>query len=400
VVSMVPQADGIGAIPKLLNAQLIGLRERNEVTLVGSFGELPGQAEAAGALMRSDLDAHFIDRRRAGSAPRRWRVRAELASSWARRPWPWRAVSATAGVQPALDRVAAGRDFDVVALEEDLMSVLRLPRGVPVVLTEHEAFQAPASRLRAPRLRERPERFLRTRDWRRWSRFQLEAWRRADLIQVYSDGDAAEIGSRSPEAAERVRVNPFGLVPPAAADPAKAEPGTVLFTGTFTHLPNRDAALWLAGEIMPAVRARHPGARLRLVGSAPPREVLALAGPGVEVIADVASMRPHLEAAEVVLAPVRNGGGMRMKVLEAMATEKAIVTTRLGAEGFSGFEAEPPFVVADRPERIAAATAELLGDGRRRRELAARARAFALAHHSPAAWAERLEAVYAEAGSR
>jgi glycosyltransferase involved in cell wall biosynthesis len=397
VVSMVPQADGIGAIPKLLHAQLLGLRKRNDVTVVGSFGELPGQAEAAEALMRSDLDAHFVDRRRSRSALRRLSVRAQLAAGWAARPWPWRAVSATAGVQPTLDRLAADRSFDVVAAEEDLMSVLRLPEGVPVVLTEHEAFQAPASSWRAPRLRERPERMLRVRDWRRWDRFQIAAWERADLIQVYSEGDRAEIERRSPAAAARVRVNPFGLVSPPAADPAEEEPDLVLFAGTFTHLPNRDAALWLAEEIMPAVRARRPEARLRLVGSAPPREVLELAGPGIEVIADTPSMEPHLEAAAVVVAPVRTGGGMRMKVLEAMARGKAVVTTALGAEGFTGFDSEPPLAIADGSEAFAGETAALLDDEPRRRAIGAGAREFAEAHHSPEAWALRLERVYAEA---
>jgi glycosyltransferase involved in cell wall biosynthesis len=397
VVSMVPQADGVGAIPKLLHAQLAGLRERHDITLVGSFGELAGQAAAADALMRSDLDAHFVDRRRSRSPLRRWRVRAQLAANWVARPWPWRAVCAIAGVQPTLDHLAATRRFDVVAVEEDLMSVLRFPAGVPTVLTEHEAFHAPATSWRASRLRERPERALRVRDWRRWRGFQLEAWERADLIQVYSESDAAEIEKRSPRIADRVRVNPFGLAPPAPADPSRAEPGTVLFAGTFTHLPNRDAALWLASEIMPAVRARHPAARLLLVGSTPPREVLDLAGPNVDVIADVASMRPHLEAADVVIAPVRNGGGMRMKVLEAMAMEKAVVTTSLGAEGFTGFEPELPFVVADDAEGIAAAIATLLAEDNLRRDLGRRAREFACRHHSPEAWSARLEAVYEEA---
>ncbi|MCW2987121.1 MAG: glycosyl transferase group 1 [Solirubrobacterales bacterium] len=397
VVPMVPQADGIGAIPKLLHAELVGLRERHDITVVGSFGELTGQAEAAASLMRSDLDAHFVDRRRSRSPLRRWSVRTRLAAGWATRPWPWRAVSATAGVQPALDRLATDRSFDLVAVEEDLMSVLRFPRGVPVVLTEHEAFQAPATSWRAQRLRERPERLLRVRDWRRWKSFQLAAWERADLIQVYSEGDAAEIGKRSPRVAERIRVNPFGLVAPPLADPARVEPDTVLFAGTFTHLPNRDAALWLANEIMPRVRDRHPDAQLRLVGSAPPREVLALAGAKVDVIADVTSMTPHLEAAAVVIAPVRNGGGMRMKVLEAMAMRKAVVTTALGAEGFTGFGADPPLLVADSAPGLAAATAELLGDESRRLALADRARAFAVEHHGPAAWARRLEVVYEEA---
>jgi polysaccharide biosynthesis protein PslH len=398
IVSMVPQADGLGAIPKLLHAQVDGLRRRHRLTVVGSFGELPGQAEAAGELMRApDLDAYFVDRRRARSTAQRWRVRAQLASTWAAKPWPWRAVSATAGVQAAVDRAAADGPFDVVALEEDLMAVLRLPAGVPVVLTEHEAIQAPASGWRANRLRERPEMWLRRRDWGRWPSFRQEAWRRSDLVQVYSRGDAAAIAGAEPSLASRVRVDPFGLVLPPAADPAAEEPGTLLFTGTFTHLPNREAALWLAREILPVVRERRPAARLRIVGSAPPPEIRDLAGAGVEVVADAPAMEPHLRAAAVVVAPVRSGGGMRMKVLEAMARGKAVATTRLGAEGFSSIDPQPPLALADDAVGMATVIVELLEDEAARLELGRRAREFAERHHSPAAWAERLERVYEEA---
>ena len=400
VVSMVPEADGLGAIPKLLHAQLAGLRTRHQVTVVGSYGDLPGQAEAARELMRADdLEAVFVDRRRSRSAARRWRVRAELAATWAGKRWPWRAVSATAGVQTAIDRVA-GNSFDVVALEEDLMSVLRLPAGVPTVLTEHEAVQAPAAGWRAARLRDRPERALRRVDWRRWEGFRRGAWRRATLIQVYSRGDAAEIARREPDLAERVRVNPFGLVLPPACDPAEEEAGTVLFAGTFTHLPNREAAQWLAREIMPAVWRRAPAARLRIVGSAPPAEVRALAGERTEVVADAPSMEPHLRAAAIVAAPVRSGGGMRMKVLEAMARGKAVVTTPLGAEGLDCIDPEPPLAVVASAEETATAIARLLEDEAGRRRLGTEARAFAEAHHSPAAWGKRLQTVYEEAALR
>ena len=281
VVSMVPQADGLGAIPKLLHAQLLGLRERNEVTVVGSFGDLPGQAEAAAELMRSpDVAAEFADRRRSGSARQRWRARTELATAWAGKQWPWRAVSATAGVQPVLDRVVAAGRFDVVALEEDLMSVLRLPAGVPRFLTEHEAFQAPASDWRAARLRDRPERALRRADWRRWDAFRRAAWGRFDLIQVYSRGDATAIERQAPEIAGRVRINPFGLVPPPAAKPDGEHSGTVLFTGTFTHLPNRDAARWLAAEIMPAVRSERPRQTCRSSAARPRAKSSSWPAPG------------------------------------------------------------------------------------------------------------------------
>lgn len=398
VTSMVPDASGVGAIPKLLAAQLQGLRERgHEVTLVTTFGEDPGQAEAAERLLGSGLDAHILDRRRSASARRRWRVRAELTATWARKDWPWRVVCGAAGMQPLVDRVAREREFDVVAVEDNPMAVLRFPAGVPVVFTEHEAIRAPASQLGAARLSERPERALRARDWQRWDGFLPAIWERFELLQVFCEADAAEVRRQAPALAPRVRVNPYGMILPDPCDPAREQAGTVLFTGTFAHLPNRDAARWLAAEIMPAVRARYPGAQLRIVGAAPPSEVLGLAGDGIEVIADAPSMQPHLEAAAVVVAPVRSGGGMRMKVLEALARRKAVVTTSLGAEGFASLEPQLPFLVADETEPVAAAIADLLGDDARRRELGAEARDFAERHHSPGAWAARLEAIYEEA---
>ena len=195
-------------------------------------------------------------------------------------------------------------------------------------------------------------------------------------------------------------MNPFGVALEPAVDPGREVAGLMLFVGNFRHHPNVDAALWLAREILPEVAARRDEARLRIVGTAPPAEVAALAGDRVEVVADAASVRPHLEQAAVVLAPVRTGGGMRMKVLEALAAGKAVVTTERGAEGFTEFEEAPPMAIADDPVSIAEAAAELLDDDRRRRTLGERARRFAVAHHGPDAWAARTTAVYEEAIAR
>lgn len=400
VLPMVPQADGIGGFPKLLHAQLEGLAPRHELTLVGSFGELPGQAEAAAQLRRDGLDSHFVDRRRSPAARRRWRVRAELAMRWSTTRWPWRAVSTVGGVQPVLDRLLAEHSFDLIAVEDSPMTALRLPTSIPKVLTEHEAFRAPASDWRAASIAEWPGAMLRRLDWRRWEGYQATAWEGFDLTQVFCASDAAAIEARAPELASRVRVNPFGIELPALADPAREDPATVLFVGNFTHLPNRDAALWLAEEIMPAVRARQPGARLRIVGSAPPPEVLALAGEGVEIVADAPSIEGHLAEAAVVMAPVRTGGGMRIKVLEALARGKAVVTTSRGAEGYTELDPQPPLEVGDEAAAIATATAALLADPAGRRQLGRRAGEFARAHYSPAAWGLRLEQVYGEARER
>jgi glycosyltransferase involved in cell wall biosynthesis len=397
VAPVPPRADGAGAIPVLLHAELLGLCELHEVTLLTAVGDEAGEAEALERL-RAQVDVHAADRRRPPPGPRRRRRQLRLAASWARGRLPWRTVwFAAPGIQRILDRLVAEVPFDVIAVEDSAMSVFRYPQGVPIVFTHHEVLRPRAVDWRAGP----PPNWLRWAfgelDWRRWAGFQRRAWSRFDLVQVFSRRDAETIAALAPELAPRVRVNPFGLVLPPPCDPAREVAGTVLFVGNFAHPPNCDAAIWLAREIMPALAIRSPAARLRIVGTSPPPEVRALAGPGVELVADAPSVLPHLEQAAVVLAPVRTGGGMRMKVLQAMAAGKAVVTTRRGSEGYTGFDEEPPLSIADSAEEIVAATAELLADEERRRRLGARAREFSERHHSPTAWARRLTGVYAEA---
>lgn len=397
VVPVPPHAGGGGAIPVLLEAELRGLRERHEVTLVTALGDEPGEAEAVEKL-RAEGEVHVADRRRPPPGRARRRRQLRMGSAWARGRLPWRTVwYADPGIQRLIDRLGAERAFDVVAIEDSAMSVFRYPAGVATVYTHHEVLGPRPVEWNAGPPRRWPGWAFGELDYRRWPRFQAEAWRRFDLVQVFSRRDAEAIAELAPDVAGRVRVDPFGMVLPPPADPAREEPGTILFVGAFHHPPNRDAAIWLAREILPAVLERAPDARLRIVGSAPPSEVLALAGPRVEVVADAPSVQPHTEAAAVVMAPVRTGGGMRMKVLQAMAAGKAVVTTPRGTEGYTGFGSEPPLAVGESGEEIAAATAALLEDEPARRGLGERAREFAARHHSPEAWAERQTAVFEEA---
>jgi glycosyltransferase involved in cell wall biosynthesis len=397
VVPVPPQADGGGAIPVLLEAELRGLRQRHEVTLVTALGDEPGEAEAVEKL-RGGGEVHVADRRRPPPGRTRRRRQLRMAAAWARGCWPWRTVwYADPGIQRLIDKLGAEQEFDVVAVEDSAMSVFSYPAGVATVYTHHEVLHPRPVEWNPGPPRRWPGWAFGELDYRRWQRFQAEAWRSFDLVQVFSRRDAEAIAELAPDVAGRVRIDPFGMILPPAADPAREEPGTILFVGAFHHPPNRDAATWLAREILPAVLERAPQARLRIVGSAPPPEVLALAGPRVEVVADAPSVQPHTEAAAVVMAPVRTGGGMRMKVLQAMAAGKAVVTTPRGTEGYTGFGVEPPLAVGESGEEIAAATAALLEDDAARRRLGERAREFAERHYSPEAWAERQTVVFEEA---
>jgi len=387
-------------MPMLLHAQLEALAGRHHVTLLTGVGDEPWEVSAAAEALERGVEVHLADRRRPPQAHRRLGRRVRLAGRWARGGTPWLTLWwATPSVQTVLDRLSGSRSFDIVAVEESSMARLRFPAGVPSVLTEHEAERTAPPRWCPGGCSSSAAWAFWKLDWRRWRDFRVAAWRSHELVQVFTPREAETVVSLAPELAPRVRVNPFGLVLPPRADPRREAPHSVVFVGNFTHPPNRDAAAWLVSDIMPRVREMLPAARLRLVGSAPPSTVAGLAGPGVEVIADPPEVAPFLEAAAVCVAPVRLGGGMRMKVLHALASGKAVVATHRGADGYLRSGREPPLVLADDADAFARAIAALLRDPRRRAELGRRARAFAEEFHTPAAWGRRLEAIYEEARS-
>jgi glycosyltransferase involved in cell wall biosynthesis len=393
---MPPRPEAPGAIPLVFDALVTGLRERHSLTLITVVGDEPGEAEAADAARRSGLDVHVVDRRRPSGLARQQR-RLRLAARWARGQWPWRTVwFADPAIQQTIDALTKGQTFDVVAVEDNSMGVFRLPAHLPAVLTEHEVQRLEADRRRNSHWWARLT--LQGEDRRRWPRYQPAVWRRFDRVQVFTSRDASRVFTLAPDVRERVRVNPFGVnLPRRRADAFREVPNSLLFAGNFTHPPNVDAAIWLAREVMPRLRVRQPSAKLTIVGRSAPQEVRALAGEGIEFMGEVAAILPLLESAAVVLAPVRSGGGMRMKVLHALAAGKAVVTTKRGAEGLLLEDAKPPLVIADDAETIAIATSRLLDDSVARRELGEQARAFVLRRHSPQAYAARLEEVYKEA---
>ena len=215
-------------------------------------------------------------------------------------------------------------------------------------------------------------------------RIELAAWRRYeratrslfDAIVVFAERDVPAVSAT----AEDVRVVRIPLafdVPDQPFDPLGDSPPTVLFVGGFRHPPNVDAARWLAQSIFPQVLEQVPEARLELVGDRPGEDVRRLAGGAVGVHGSVPEVAPYLSRAAVVAAPIRLGGSMRGKVLEALGGGKALVATPRAAEGLDAVPGEH-FMLASTEEDIVAALIALLRDPNLRQQLAQRARAWAL----------------------
>jgi glycosyltransferase involved in cell wall biosynthesis len=201
--------------------------------------------------------------------------------------------------------------------------------------------------------------------------------------------------------ADRVSVIPTGVdlaeyrpdleaSDPAASDSNAFSP-LITFVGAMDWEPNVDAIEYFCGEIWPSIKAEVPQARFRIVGRNPGRRVQKWAGDSIEVTGRVPSVVEHLRQSTVVIVPLRIGGGTRLKIYEAMATAKAVVSTTVGAEGLDVHHGRD-IMLADDARSFAQAVIMLLRDPelRRRYETAA---AETAARYDWAAIGERFSQV-------
>lgn len=195
----------------------------------------------------------------------------------------------------------------------------------------------------------------------RLRRFERQACRSVDgVIDVSPEEDAAlqELvpGLRSVVIPNGVDTDHYRLGDNSNGD------GSVLFIGKLDYRPNVDAAEWLVTNIWPKVRKAVPEARLNVVGREPLPKITRLADrPGVAVIGPVVDERPWFERAAVLAVPMRMGGGVRLKVLQALATGTTIVSTSFGMSGVGAVDGIH-FLRADNPVEFANQVARALGD--------------------------------------
>jgi len=258
--------------------------------------------------------------------------------------------------------------------------------GVPSILVQHEPGTARAADDASTKRLLR--RFAARLEEGAWRRFERKAMESVNAVVAFTEFDRRALQALVPGA--RVEVIPFGVpVPDRPLDPnGTASAPAVVFVGNFQHRPNVDAAVRLAREIHPRIRKAEPAALLILVGAAPPDEVLRYASETVEVAGSVADVTPYLDLATVVALPLRLGGGMRVKTLEALAYGKAVVASPLALEGIEVEDGEH-VLVAEADEEFAAAVTRVLREPELRRRLARNARAWAEAQ---AGWPKRIAA--------
>ncbi len=238
-----------------------------------------------------------------------------------------------------------------------------------LVLDQHNAeyiLQKRAFLVDARRPRRWPAAAYSFAQWLRLRRYERWACDACDLVLAMSEADRTALlalGISTP-----VEVIPNGVdlgehrnvlpEPTLSADPGPH----FVFPGKMDFRPNVDAAVWFAGSIWPTVQARLPGAHFWIVGRDPHPSVTALDRlPNVHVTGEVPDMRPYVTAATAVVVPLRVGSGTKLKILEAAALRRPIITTDIGIEGYPAVPGRD-FLLANSPQELAAACQTVAGN--------------------------------------
>jgi glycosyltransferase involved in cell wall biosynthesis len=171
-----------------------------------------------------------------------------------------------------------------------------------------------------------------------------------------------------------------------------------VFTGSMDWLPNEDGMQYFVQQILPRIREAEPDVTLSIIGRAPTPAVKRLADQaGIEVTGRVDDVRPHIAAGAIYIVPLRIGGGTRLKIFEAMAMGKAVVSTTIGAEGLPVTPGHD-IVIADDPAEFARSVVDLIRDDAARRRIETAARQLVVERYDWSAVAQDFEHALTRSG--
>jgi sugar transferase (PEP-CTERM/EpsH1 system associated) len=268
--------------------------------------------------------------------------------------------------------------FDLIVCDF-LVPAVNLPRTLPcpTVLFAHNV-ESEIWRRHAETRRGSLTAVLYQTQYRRMLRFERRTLERFDGVLAVSDADRDTFAQLFPgSVGHPIHVVPTGVDTefflPSPSQPASRR---LVFTGSMDWLPNEDAMVFFCREVLPLIRAAEPDVTLSIVGRAPTPEVRRLASDAaVHVTGDVDDVRPYVRDAALYVVPLRIGGGTRLKIFEAMAMGRAVVSTSIGAEGLPVVDGQH-LALSDDPEHFAATVVDLLRDTERRVQLERAARAL------------------------
>ncbi len=291
------------------------------------------------------------------------------------------------------------RRFDVVNLEFPYLGHYHLrqaPAGerLPALVVDSHEMAYDLSRQFARAGGSLGRRLYAGANWRKLRREELGTYRDADGVYLCSAADERRLLDQAPGVRTAIIPNAADVehYQPRPVDPPP-DGRTVVYFGLLSTIPNIDGVTHFARTIWPRIAAAHPQARWKIIGGRPPPSLLALAGPRIELTGFVSDLRPHLAAAAAVVVPLRLGGGTRLKIVEAMAMGKAVVSTALGAEGIEAVRGRD-ILIEDEPGGFADAVSRLLTEPDLAARIGQSARRLAVERYAWSGAAQALEGFY------
>lgn len=357
---------------------------RHDVTLL-SYAR-PEDRDGVVALSR-EMAVHVVERTPASQGAKRV---AQLRSAVSTRPFAATSVYSPE-MQRAIDDLCRTESFDIAQLEASVLCGFTIPAGIKVVLDEHNIEYEVFQRMYEGETSLARRSFSRL-EYVRFRRFEQRCWKDVDGCALTSEREAPVLREHAPATATAVVPNAVDLRY-FTPGPGPVEPRTVVFNGALYYRPNLEAAHYLVDEIWPLIVDRCPHARLTIVGGVELADLRRLRRPGVVLTGEVPDIRPYVHRAAVVAVPIRMGGGTRLKVVEALATGKAIVSTSVGCEGIAVQDGEH-LLLGDDPQTFAARVLALFEDPGLRQRLGEAGRDLAERRYSWDLAGERLEALY------
>ncbi len=312
---------------------------------------------------------------------------------------PWMMVRDDRRAMCALvDHLAAEHRFDVVHADQLNMAqyAARISTAFQV-LDAHNALWLLYKRLWET-MPPGPRKLLLGRDWRLLKSYEGRLVRDFDAVLAVSREDSVALQEAAGQPVD-VTVIPIATdTDEVSLVEREPQPHHILHIGTMYWPPNIDAVNWFVRWVYPIIRRQRPDVQFDVVGSRPPGELLALneAGLGINVTGYVDDPTPYQRRAAALVVPLLAGGGMRVKILDALAVGVPIVSTALGCEGIQ-VQPERDILVGDAPEEFAAQVLRLLNDPALGRELAANGRKLVQEKYDYRSACRPLDEVYARA---
>ena len=300
----------------------------------------------------------------------------------------------SAAFRRRLDALLRAERFDLAHADSlDLSTYFPSLDGLPLACVHHDAQslllqrRAEHERTAFRRAYVRHQATLMEREERRWCST-------VTVNVVVSEVDRGVLATRAPGA--RFTIVPNGVDTEYFRPSPSARTNGLVFVGGSSWFPNADAMAWFCDGILPSVRAAGVDAPVTWVGRATPEEQRRYGQQyGIRVTGYVDDVRPYLRDAACYIVPIRVGGGTRIKILDAWAAGKAIVSTTIGCEGLATADGDN-ILVRDDPGEFAAAVAAVLRDPELGARLGIRGRATAEAHYSWDSIGRGMNAIYAE----